>query len=157
MSTYSTHHRVTGSGHLLNGWLGGYCRCNLPWVPWPTSYDPKLLNTVGSLQQQTAGESYIRYQETTQLLSYLAFMPKLGTHRMHDPGSFVPYIRPKVITDNQMSRIKYNSYINNISKDYDDSQAKRNSGRLHNATGMATGATHSLELLIKEFQSIFSF
>jgi hypothetical protein len=39
----------------------------------------------------------------------------------------------------------------------DNSQAKRNSGRLHNSTGMATGATHSLELLIIEFQSIFSF
>jgi hypothetical protein len=29
---------------------------------------------------------------------------------------------PKVFTDNQMSRIKYNYYINNVSKDYDDSQ-----------------------------------
>jgi hypothetical protein len=43
---------------------------------------------------------------------------------MHDPGSIVPHIRPKVFTDNQMSRIKYNYYINNVSKDYDDS--KRN-------------------------------
>jgi hypothetical protein len=41
---------------------------------------------------------------------------------MHDLGSIVPHIRPKVITDNQMSRIKYNYYINNVSKDYDDSQ-----------------------------------
>jgi hypothetical protein len=41
---------------------------------------------------------------------------------MHDPGSFVPHIRPKVFTDILMSRIKYNYYINNISKDYDDSQ-----------------------------------
>jgi hypothetical protein len=41
---------------------------------------------------------------------------------MHDPGSIVPHIRPKVFIDNQMSRIKYNYYINNISKDYDDSQ-----------------------------------
>jgi hypothetical protein len=29
---------------------------------------------------------------------------------------------PKVFTDNQMSRIKYNYYIGNVSKDYDDSQ-----------------------------------
>jgi hypothetical protein len=29
---------------------------------------------------------------------------------------------PKVFTDNQMSRIKYNYYISNVSKDYDDSQ-----------------------------------
>jgi hypothetical protein len=56
------------------------------------------------------------------LLSYPVFMPKLGTHHMHDPGSFVPHIRPKVFTDNQMSRIKYNYYINSVSKDYDNSQ-----------------------------------
>jgi hypothetical protein len=34
---------------------------------------------------------------------------------------------------------------------------KRNSGWLHNSTGTATGATRNLELLIEEFQSIFSF
>jgi hypothetical protein len=32
-----------------------------------------------------------------------------------------------------------------------DSQAKQNSGRLHNSTGTATGAARSLELLIEEF------
>jgi hypothetical protein len=32
------------------------------------------------------------------------------------------HIRQKVITDNQISRIMYNYYINNVSKDYDDSQ-----------------------------------
>jgi hypothetical protein len=41
---------------------------------------------------------------------------------MHDPGSIVPHIWPKVFIDNQMSRIKYNYYINSVSKDYDDSQ-----------------------------------
>jgi hypothetical protein len=56
------------------------------------------------------------------LLSYLIFTPKPSTHRMHDPGSIVSHIRPKVFTDNQMSRIKYNYYINSVSKDYDDSQ-----------------------------------
>jgi hypothetical protein len=56
------------------------------------------------------------------LLSYPVFMPKPSTHRMHDPGSIVPHIQPKVFTDNQMSRIKYNYYINSVSKDYDDSQ-----------------------------------
>jgi hypothetical protein len=50
-----------------------------------------------------------------------------------------------------MSQIKYNYYINNVSKDYDDSQAKGNNGRLHNPTGTATRATHSLELLVEEF------
>jgi hypothetical protein len=55
-------------------------------------------------------------------VSYLIFMPRPCTHRMHDPGSIVPHIWQKVFTDNQMSRIKYNYYINSVSKDYDDSQ-----------------------------------
>jgi hypothetical protein len=38
-----------------------------------------------------------------QPLSYPVFMPKPSTHRIHDPGSIVPHIRPKVLTDNQMS------------------------------------------------------
>jgi hypothetical protein len=36
-------------------------------------------------------------------MSYLIFMPQPSTHRMHDPGSIVPHIWPKVFTDNQMS------------------------------------------------------
>jgi hypothetical protein len=44
---------------------------------------------------------------------------------MHDPGSIVPHIRPKVFTENQMSGIEYNYYINSVSKDYDDSQQNR--------------------------------
>jgi hypothetical protein len=54
-------------------------------------------------------------------VSYLVFMPIPGTHRMHDPGSIVPHIRPKVFTNIQMSRIKYIYYISNASKEYDDS------------------------------------
>jgi hypothetical protein len=76
-------------------------------------------------------------------------MPKSSTQLFHTYGS-------KVFTDNQMSQIKYNYYINNISKDYDDS-IKRNNGILNNSTGTATGATHNLELIVKEFQSIFFF
>jgi hypothetical protein len=41
---------------------------------------------------------------------------------MHDSGSIVSHIRPKVFTDNQMSQIKYIYYIDNVSKDHDDSQ-----------------------------------
>jgi hypothetical protein len=41
---------------------------------------------------------------------------------MHDLGSIVPHLWPKVFTNNQISRIKYNYYISNVSKDYDDSQ-----------------------------------
>jgi hypothetical protein len=39
----------------------------------------------------------------SRAVSYPVFMPKPSTHRMHDPGSNVPHIRPKVLTDNQMS------------------------------------------------------
>jgi hypothetical protein len=38
-----------------------------------------------------------------QLVSYPGFMPKSSTHRMHDPGSIVPHMRPKIFTDNQIS------------------------------------------------------
>jgi hypothetical protein len=55
-------------------------------------------------------------------MSYPVFMLKPSTYRMHDPGSIDPYIRSKVFTDNQMPRIKYNYYINSVSKNYDDSQ-----------------------------------
>jgi hypothetical protein len=51
------------------------------------------------------------------LLSYPVFTPKPSTHRMHDLGSIVPHIRSKVFTDDHMSRIKYNNYISNVSKD----------------------------------------
>jgi hypothetical protein len=59
------------------------------------------------------------------LLSYQVFMSKPSTQRKHDPGSIVPHIWPKVFTNNQMSRIKYNYYICSVSKDYDDSQRNR--------------------------------
>jgi hypothetical protein len=62
------------------------------------------------------------FRSSQQQLSYPIFMPKPCTDRMHDSGSIVPHLWPKVITDNQMSWIKYNYYINNVSKDYDDSQ-----------------------------------
>jgi hypothetical protein len=90
-------------------------------------------------------------------MSYPVCMSKSSTHRMHDPGLIIPHIRPNMFIDNQKSRIKCNYYINKVSKDYDDPQAERNSGRLHNTTGMTIGATRSLELLIEELQSIFSF
>jgi hypothetical protein len=51
------------------------------------------------------------------LLSYPVFMSKPSTHRMHDPGSIVPHLWPKVFKDNKMSPIKYNYYINEVSKD----------------------------------------
>jgi hypothetical protein len=84
-------------------------------------------------------------------------MSKPNTHHVHDPGSIVPYIWPKVFTDNQMSQIKYNYYyINSVSKGYDDSQRNR-TAEDYNTTRTTTGATRSIELLIEEFQSILSF
>jgi hypothetical protein len=91
------------------------------------------------------------------LLSYPILQAKPNSHHMYDPGTIVPHIWSKVFTDIQMSRIKYNYYMNIISKDYDNSQAKQNSGRLYNSTRTTIGAAHILELLVKEFPSIFSF
>jgi hypothetical protein len=56
------------------------------------------------------------------LLSYLVFMPKPSTHRMYTQDQLFHTYKQKVFTDNQMSRIKYIYYIDNVSKDYDDSQ-----------------------------------
>jgi hypothetical protein len=56
MRTCFAHRRVIGSGHTLDGGLGGYCWSNLPWVPWAAGYGPKLLDTIGSLQWHTTGE-----------------------------------------------------------------------------------------------------
>jgi hypothetical protein len=45
-------------------------------------------------------------------LSYPFFMPKPSTHRMHDPGSNVPHIRPKELKKTKCHNIKYNYYRN---------------------------------------------
>jgi hypothetical protein len=63
-----------------------------------------------------------RVAQVFHVLSYPVFMPKQSTHRMQDSGSIVPHIWPQVFTDNQMSQIKYNYYMNSVSKDYDNSQ-----------------------------------
>jgi hypothetical protein len=69
----------------------------------------------------TKGEAYLAF--------FLLFKLDVGapgsyasTHHMHDPGSIVPHIQPKGFTNNQMSRINYDYYINSVSKDCDDSQ-----------------------------------
>jgi hypothetical protein len=51
------------------------------------------------------------------LLSYPIFMPKSCTRHMHDLGSILPPIWPKVFTDKQMSQIRCIYYIDNVSKD----------------------------------------
>jgi hypothetical protein len=111
MSTYSTSHWVNSPEHLLDRRLRRYCRGHVPRVPRVTGYSLKIwIRSVPSSGKQMRN------------LSYLVFMPKPSTHCMLDPGSIVPHIRSKVITDNQMSRIRYNYYINNVSKHCDDSK-----------------------------------
>jgi hypothetical protein len=56
-----------------------------------------------SLLLDCIGWCFIFNPKSGVCLSYPAFMPKPSTQRMHDPGSIVPHIRPKVLTDNQMS------------------------------------------------------
>jgi hypothetical protein len=57
-----------------------------------------------------------RRKEEGRRMSYPIFTPKPCTHHMHESGSIVPHIRPKLFTDNQMSRIEYNYCINSVSK-----------------------------------------
>jgi hypothetical protein len=59
-------------------------------------------------------------------MSYPVFMPKLSTHHTYAQDQLFHTYGPKVFTDNQMSRIKYTYYINNVSKDQSDSLAKWN-------------------------------
>jgi hypothetical protein len=55
-------------------------------------------------------------------VSYPVFMPKPSTHRMYAQDQLFHTYAQKVLTDNKMSRIKYSYYIDNVSKDKDDSQ-----------------------------------
>jgi hypothetical protein len=60
---------------------------------------------VGSslLQEIQKGQLEDEKIQEKRRMSFPVFMPKPSTHRMHDPGSNVPHIQPKVLTDNQMS------------------------------------------------------
>jgi hypothetical protein len=50
-------------------------------------------------------------------MSYPIFMPKLSTHRMYAHDQLFHTYGQKVLTYNQISQIKYNCYIDNVSKD----------------------------------------
>jgi hypothetical protein len=50
----------------------------------------------------------------------------------------------------------YNYYINNVAKNYDDSQ-RNGTAEDYNSTGTATGATRSLGLLVEEFQFTYGW
>jgi hypothetical protein len=47
--------------------------------------------------------SYHQIKIHAEDMSYPVFIPKPSTHHMHEPGSIVPNIRPKVFTYIQMS------------------------------------------------------
>jgi hypothetical protein len=68
MRTYFAHYRVIGSGHPLNGGLGGYYHSDLPWVPRAAGYNPKLSDMTSSHRRHVTGEPYTPYQETTSPL-----------------------------------------------------------------------------------------
>jgi hypothetical protein len=58
-----------------------------------------MMNPMTSEEMLAIANKYALAKE----VSYPVFMPKSSTHRMHDPGSIVPHIWPKVLTDSQMS------------------------------------------------------
>jgi hypothetical protein len=70
-------------------------------------------NTKTQTQRKTNALSY-RFLCQNQVLT--VYMTQDQLFHIYDP---------KVFTDNQMSQIKYNYYISNVSKDYDDSKRNR--------------------------------
>jgi hypothetical protein len=67
MCTYLAHSWVTGSGHLLDGGLGGYCRGLVPWVLQAASYGPKfwIRLVTSSIKRLGNHIPHIRYGPTT--------------------------------------------------------------------------------------------
>jgi hypothetical protein len=63
------------------------------------------------------GEWWSRDPFDGPLLSYPVSMPKPSTHRMYAQDQLFHTYGQKVLIDNQMSPIKYNYYIDNVSKD----------------------------------------
>jgi hypothetical protein len=64
MSTYSTFRWEDVFYCPLNGRLEGYGQSKIPRLPRAASYSPKILDMIGSLQRQMAGEPYNPYQKT---------------------------------------------------------------------------------------------
>jgi hypothetical protein len=60
------------------------------------------LHFASSLARTLCHWSSTRHHRSLSL-SYPIFIPKLSTYHMHDPGSIVLHIQPKVFTNNQMS------------------------------------------------------
>jgi hypothetical protein len=70
-------------------------------LEWYSSTPPSWI--IGQRKMHRAPESDRSSEKYYLSLSYPVLMPKPSSHRMHDPGSIVPHIRPKVLTDKQMS------------------------------------------------------
>jgi hypothetical protein len=65
MSTYSAHHRVTGSNHpLRRGGSGDTVGVTYPKYHGPPVMAQKILDTIATLQRQMVGEPHTPYQET---------------------------------------------------------------------------------------------
>jgi hypothetical protein len=71
--------------------------------PGPRVCVARLENRNGCRTRQLGPAEKATAPGTAPELSYPIFMPKSSTHHMHNPRSIVPHIRPKVLTDNQMS------------------------------------------------------
>jgi hypothetical protein len=65
------------------------------------SEGPSLEDLMRRLEKLTTKNNKLRRKAKGNVIP--DFLPKPSTHRMHDPGSIIPYIPPKVFTDNQMS------------------------------------------------------
>jgi hypothetical protein len=72
------------------------------WMYNLTRIDPMYLENVCQFVEEAKRHAN-RQNKNDIFLSYPVFTPKLSTHRMYDPGSIVPHIWPKVLTDNPMS------------------------------------------------------
>jgi hypothetical protein len=115
-----------------------------PWVLRVAGYGPINLDTTQFPLVTKCLENQVHHTRTNPQAGRVPvlFLPRL-THTQ-DPGCHTQFLcqnqvliicmtqdqlfhiyGPKVFTDNQMSRIKYNYYISNLSKDYDDSQRNR--------------------------------
>jgi hypothetical protein len=76
-------------------------------------------------------------------------MPKPSTRRMYAQDQLFHTYGHKVFIDSQMSRVKYIYYINNVSKDKDDSLVKRNNRTMEHRN--SNWGSASLELHVKVF------
>jgi hypothetical protein len=116
------HHDVVQSSPI-DGWIGdvGDDVAVKGIVMKRKKHEVASLLVVGrrGLQNNHDHQSYVLEAGSLrmQVLSYSVFMPKPSTHCMCALDQLFHTYGPKAFIDNQMSRIKYIYYINNVSKD----------------------------------------